>query len=147
MPCSWRVAQASSTENARGPGSFVWVGRQRAIVAPHTITIHRGARRARILIEAFFALRATVVSAWSAPTKSRARRPRARGPRRPKGLVMVTHGHESYPAAGSRRRLLGKKFTTSNDDTEHTHETYVSCTFRESLSPKSDREDSVQIRK
>ena len=44
-------------------------------------TIHRGARRARILIEAFFALRATVVSAWRAPTKSRARRPRARGPR------------------------------------------------------------------
>ena len=29
-----------------------------------------------------------------------------RGPRRPKGLVMVTHGQESYPAAGSWCRTL-----------------------------------------
>jgi hypothetical protein len=42
-----------------------------------------------------------------------ARTEATRGPRRLKGLVMSTQGDGEHPAAGSRRRSLGKKYRTT----------------------------------
>ena len=68
-----------------------------------------------ILIEAFFARpwRSARHSAWSSSDQIGGTEA-TRDPRRPKGLVMVTQGHGEHPAAASRRRTLGKKFTTTN---------------------------------
>jgi hypothetical protein len=72
------------------------------------------AYRSLILIAAFFA-RPTALCAPQRVERSDpiARTEATRGPRRLKGLVMGTQGDGEHPAAGSRRRSLGKKYRTT----------------------------------
>ena len=71
--------------------------------------------RSPIIIDAFFA-RPTALCAPQRVERSDpiARTEATRGPRRLKGLVMGTQGDGERPAAGSRRRSLGKKYRTTN---------------------------------
>ena len=73
------------------------------------------AYRSPILIAAFFA-RPTALCAPQCVERSDpiARTEATRGPRRLKWLVMGTQGEGDRPAAGSRRRSLGKKYRTTN---------------------------------
>ena len=72
------------------------------------------AYRSPILIAHFFA-RPTALCAPQRVERSDpiARTEATRGPRRLKGLVMGTQGDGERPAAGSRRRSLGKKYRTT----------------------------------
>ena len=67
-----------------------------------------------ILIEAFFA-RPTALRAPQCVERSDQIEgtEATRGPRRLKGLVTGSQGHGEHPAAASRRRIFGKKFTTT----------------------------------
>ena len=69
-----------------------------------------------MLIAAFFA-RPMALCAPQCVERSDpiARTEATRGPRRLKGLVMSTQGDGEHPAAGSRRRSLGKKYRTTYD--------------------------------
>ena len=67
-----------------------------------------------ILIEAFFARPTALCAPQCVERSDQIEGTEAtRGPRRLKGLVTGSQGHGEHPAAASRRRIFGKKFTTT----------------------------------
>ena len=106
--CGARALSGHTTDVAQDPYPFY-----PSLAALNTL-VWRVVYNSPILIEAFFARpwRSARHSAWSSSDQIGGTEA-TRDPRRPKGLVMVTQGHGEHPAAASRRRTLGKKFTTT----------------------------------
>ena len=83
------------------------------MAAPNTLVL-RVVYRSPILIDAFFAPPTALCAPQRVERSDQIEGTEATcGPRRPKGLVMVTQGHGEHPATASRRRILSKNFTTT----------------------------------
>ena len=73
------------------------------------------AYRSPILIDAFFARPTALHAPQRVEHSDQIECTEATcGPRRLKGFVMAAQGHGEHPAAASRCRTLGKKFTTTS---------------------------------
>ena len=107
-PCGARAVLCSTDPVARDPYPFY------ASLMPQNTLVGRVMYRSPIPVGTLFA----PPMAWHAPqgvehsdqiecTEATC------GPRRLKGFVMAAQGHGEHPAAASRCRTLGKKFTTT----------------------------------
>ena len=82
----------------------------------------RVAYRSTILIDAFFARPTALCAPKCVEHSDQIEGTEGScGPRRPKGLVMVTQGHGEYPATASGCRALGKKYRTTRQELKLTH--------------------------